>query len=478
MAKSSKKAAPAAPVVAVQDKKSAKKGKRAPEEAVEKVVNAKKQKLQKEEALAAKKKLEAKTVKKKKVEPTSDDSDVESDEEPAKGKPKAKAPSKKAAKKAPAKKAEPSDSSDGSDSDESEEEDNVVTASAPKKLVSDEGSSDSESEEEVSEEEEKKPAAKSAPKAGAQKKADESESESGDSEGSDSDDDNSDEESEEEEPVKVSKKKGTDVDMVDAVTPKKANGKSENAPKTPATSEGGSKTLFVGNLSFNVEQADVEAFFKDVGEIVEVRFASAPDGTFKGFGHVEFATCEEAQKALEMNGMDLSGRPVKLDLARERGAATPRSSNFPTGDSHSVFIRGFDKNLGEEEARSALQEHFGACGEMTRCSIPVDRESGCIKGIGYIDFTDKSALDKALELSGSDLGGCELYVDMAKPKGDSGPGNRSGGFSSGGRGRGGRGGRGGDRGGRGGRRGGDRGGFGGRRGGRGFGSSGRRTTFD
>lgn len=39
-----------------------------------------------------------------------------------------------------------------------------------------------------------------------------------------------------------------------------------------------------------------ENFFKDAGEIVDVRFASDADGRFKGFGHVEFATVEAAQK--------------------------------------------------------------------------------------------------------------------------------------------------------------------------------------
>jgi len=37
-------------------------------------------------------------------------------------------------------------------------------------------------------------------------------------------------------------------------------------------------------------------FFKDAGEVVDVRFASDTDGRFKGFGHVEFATAEAAQK--------------------------------------------------------------------------------------------------------------------------------------------------------------------------------------
>lgn len=39
-----------------------------------------------------------------------------------------------------------------------------------------------------------------------------------------------------------------------------------------------------------------ENFFKEVGDIVDVRLASDPDGRSKGYGHVEFASPEAAQK--------------------------------------------------------------------------------------------------------------------------------------------------------------------------------------
>lgn len=43
-------------------------------------------------------------------------------------------------------------------------------------------------------------------------------------------------------------------------------------------------------LSFRAE------FFKETGEVVEVRLSAGEDGSFKGFGHVEFATVEAAKK--------------------------------------------------------------------------------------------------------------------------------------------------------------------------------------
>ncbi|KAJ6743994.1 hypothetical protein OIU79_030328, partial [Salix purpurea] len=171
-------------------------------------------------------------------------------------------------------------------------------------------------------------------------------------------------------------------------TSKKPSSAAETKPKATAQKESSSEeTLFVGNLSFQVERADVENFFKEAGEVADVRFALDADQRFKGFGHVEFTTAEAAQKALNFNGKSLLGREVRLDLARERGE---RSSNTPYskdnnsyqkgggGQSQTIFVKGFDKFGGEDEIRSSLQEHFGSCGEIKRISIPTDYETGGI----------------------------------------------------------------------------------------------------
>ncbi|MCF6814737.1 hypothetical protein L3H39_11005, partial [Corynebacterium sp. MC-16] len=217
----------------------------------------------------------------------------------------------------------------------------------------------------------------------------------------DSSEEDSEDESEEK-PSKTPQKRGRDVEMVDAALSEK---KAPKTPVTPREESGTSKTLFVGNLPFSVERADVEGFFKDAGEVVDVRFATDDTGKFKGFGHVEFATAAAAQKALGLNGQQLFNRELRIDLARERGAYTPNSSNWNNssqksgrGQSQTVFVRGFDTSLGEDEIRGSLQEHFGSCGDITRVSIPKDYESGAVKGFAYVDFSDVDSMGKALEL--------------------------------------------------------------------------------
>ncbi|CAA7039248.1 unnamed protein product [Microthlaspi erraticum] len=235
------------------------------------------------------------------------------------------------------------------------------------------------------------------------------------------------EESEDEKPAtKEAKKDSSSSDESESEsedekeTPKKKNTDAEQKqPKTPATPcTGGCKTLFVGNLSFQVEKKDVEELFKGAGEVVDVRFAmSKEDGRFRGFGHVEFATAEQASKAMELNGQALLGRDIRLDVA-----TNVRSG----GGGTAVFVKGFDRSLPEKDIKSALSEHFASCGEISEISVLCDRETGASIGIAFIVFKDGA--DKAYELNGSDLGGRNLIVGKPKPK------DNTGGFHSGRRG--------------------------------------------
>ncbi|KAH8974397.1 hypothetical protein BDL97_01G100500 [Sphagnum fallax] len=233
---------------------------------------------------------------------------------------------------------------------------------------------------------------------------------------------------------------------------------------------GGTKTIFVKNIAWSVDEDIISEFFKDVGEITDVRLAKDENGRSKGYGHIEFVSEEEAQQAVLKNGETLEGRDLFIDLAKERGAAGPNAGTPRTGSGKTAFIKGFDRNDDEDNIRSSLTEFFSECGDINTVRIPTDRESGQIKGFAYIEFTTKESLSKALALNGADYAGQSLVVDEASEPGGGGGRGRGGfgGGRGGDRGGGRFGGRGGGRGndrGRGGR--GGRGSFGGRGGGRG-----------
>ena len=80
------------------------------------------------------------------------------------------------------------------------------------------------------------------------------------------------------------------------------------------------KKLYVGNLSFDMKQADLEQMFSQVGQVEEVAIIMDREtNRSKGFGFVTMASDEDARKAIaEFDGKDCSGRALKVNEARPR----------------------------------------------------------------------------------------------------------------------------------------------------------------
>ena len=80
------------------------------------------------------------------------------------------------------------------------------------------------------------------------------------------------------------------------------------------------RKLFVGNLSFQTTSADLEVLFAEVGTCESASvITDRESGRSRGFGFVEMASNEEAQKAIAaLNGRDVQGRQLNVSEAKER----------------------------------------------------------------------------------------------------------------------------------------------------------------
>lgn len=78
--------------------------------------------------------------------------------------------------------------------------------------------------------------------------------------------------------------------------------------------------LFVGNLSFDTTENDLQDAFAAHGTVVEANLmVDRMTGRARGFGFVTMSTPEEAQKAIEaLNGRDVGGRALTVNVARPR----------------------------------------------------------------------------------------------------------------------------------------------------------------
>mgnify|MGYP001766652588 CR=1 FL=1 len=88
-----------------------------------------------------------------------------------------------------------------------------------------------------------------------------------------------------------------------------------------------STKLFVGNLSFNATQNQLQDLFGAHGTVLEVdvikdRFSGRP----RGFGFVTMETKEGADAAIQaLNGKEIDGRALTVNEARPREERAPRS---------------------------------------------------------------------------------------------------------------------------------------------------------
>jgi RNA recognition motif-containing protein len=80
------------------------------------------------------------------------------------------------------------------------------------------------------------------------------------------------------------------------------------------------KKLYVGNLSYSTEEANIRKMFEAHGEVVSINLITDKyTGQSKGFGFVEMATDEAAKAAMNaLNGQQIDGRAIRVNEAFDK----------------------------------------------------------------------------------------------------------------------------------------------------------------
>src|SRR5438874_4876080 len=84
------------------------------------------------------------------------------------------------------------------------------------------------------------------------------------------------------------------------------------------------KRIYVGNLPWSYASSDLEALFKEYGDVAAAEvIMDRETGRSRGFGFVQMANDADMDAAINgLNGQDCGGRPLVVNEARER---TPRA---------------------------------------------------------------------------------------------------------------------------------------------------------
>ena len=74
-------------------------------------------------------------------------------------------------------------------------------------------------------------------------------------------------------------------------------------------------------------------------------------------------------------------------------------------------------NLPFNTTNDQLEDLFGEHGTVSRAQVISDRETGRSCGFGFVEMEDEDAAQTAIEaINGSDFGGRDLKVNVARPR--------------------------------------------------------------
>eukprot|EP00523_Entomoneis_sp_CCMP467_P009154 CAMPEP_0168742406 /NCGR_PEP_ID=MMETSP0724-20121128/13020_1 /TAXON_ID=265536 /ORGANISM="Amphiprora sp., Strain CCMP467" /LENGTH=465 /DNA_ID=CAMNT_0008789955 /DNA_START=130 /DNA_END=1527 /DNA_ORIENTATION=+ len=200
-----------------------------------------------------------------------------------------------------------------------------------------------------------------------------------------------------------------------------------NATETKSSSEGDeerTKRVYVGNLAWEVSWQDLKDHMKSTGlDVVRANVMTTPDGRSKGCGIAEFATVEDARKAVsDLNETELSGRQIFVREDREEKSTTSgfhggRAAAGGGGGGHR-FSPGEDAksrrvyvgNLSWDVAWQDLKDHMRQAGEVIHAEV-ITEFTGRSKGCGIVEYaTDAEAQEAISTLTDTELKGRMIFV--------------------------------------------------------------------
>ncbi|XP_062187357.1 29 kDa ribonucleoprotein A, chloroplastic-like [Phragmites australis] len=180
--------------------------------------------------------------------------------------------------------------------------------------------------------------------------------------------------------------------------------------------------LFVGNLPFSVDSAQLAGLFEQAGsvEMVEVVY-DRMTGRSRGFGFVTMSSAEGAGAAVEQfNGYTFQGRSLRVNS----GPPPPRDDFAPRaprggggGGSFDSANKVYVGNLSWGVDNSTLENLFSEQGQVLDAKVIHDRESGRSRGFGFVTYGSSEEVNNAISnLDGIDLDGRQIRVTVAESK--------------------------------------------------------------
>jgi len=172
--------------------------------------------------------------------------------------------------------------------------------------------------------------------------------------------------------------------------------------------------IYCGNISFETSQETLEEEFAKYGNVLDVYLpVDTRTGFKRGFAFIRMENEDEAKAAIEnMNGTNLEGRTVEVNISLPRGQAPPKRRRVRYEPRTKIYVG----NLPFDTTTDSLSTIFYNYGSVLDCYLPTDMDTGNSRGFGFVTMLAEEAQRAIEELDGIEFDGRELRINEAQPK--------------------------------------------------------------
>ncbi|XP_046344381.2 squamous cell carcinoma antigen recognized by T-cells 3-like isoform X2 [Haliotis rufescens] len=174
-----------------------------------------------------------------------------------------------------------------------------------------------------------------------------------------------------------------------------------------------SRTAFVSNLSYSLEEDPIKEMFIKCGEVTEVRLVRNYKGKSKGYAYVEFKDEFCVLEALKLDRELIEGRPMYVSKCEDRSAARskPQFKFAMEIEKNKLFVKGLPFTCNKEAVTNIFSQH----GKVKDVRL-VTYRSGSSKGIAYVEYeTEDEATQAVMKTDGLLVGEHTLSVAISNP---------------------------------------------------------------
>uniref|UniRef100_A0A3Q3F0V2 Polyadenylate-binding protein n=1 Tax=Labrus bergylta TaxID=56723 RepID=A0A3Q3F0V2_9LABR len=177
--------------------------------------------------------------------------------------------------------------------------------------------------------------------------------------------------------------------------------------------------VYIKNFGEDYSDEKLKEVFSSFGRTLSVRVMRDERGRSRGFGFVNYANHEDAQKAVdEMNGKEINGKTIFAGRAQkrlERQGELKRKFDQIKQDriqryqGVNLYVKNLDDGIDDER----LRKEFAPYGTITSAKVMTD--GSLSKGFGFVCFSSPEEATKAVtEMNGRIVATKPLYVALAQ----------------------------------------------------------------